>query len=919
MNDREIIAEFVIESREHLGDIENQLLAIEAAGADADPELVNTVFRAIHSVKGAAGFLGFSIVGQLAHDLENVLNLIRNGQLIPDAVATDVMLRSADRLRSMIEDIDHSNEADVSEHIDALQRIVAAILAAEIPAPTAGVALPGLEAVAAVIAGGEAIVPTPKRGADDFGGDVETPAEPCVIESEPIASETPPVAPLLPAPGARPTLTPATAPAPSATSAISSDSSIRVGVTVLDRLMNLAGELVLSRNRLLQTIAAADTTAVNSVAARINQVTSELQEAIMQTRLQPIGTVFGRFPRVVRDLSNNLGKQCQLTMDGQEVELDKSIIESVGDPLTHLIRNAVDHGVETPDARIKAGKSPVGTLALRAFHQSGKVNIRISDDGRGIDAARIKEKAVAKGIVTPEQARAMSDREALQLIFRPGFSLAERVTEVSGRGVGMDVVKTNIERLGGTVTIDTQPGAGATVHVKLPLTLAIIPSLVVRCAEQRFAIPQGSIRELVRVPAADAARGVERINQAEVFRLRDALLPLIRLDAALGLRRTAAETSRALHIIVVEAGHLRYGLVVDGLCDSEEIVVKPLGRHMKGCACLAGATILGDGAVAMILDVTGIAAQCRLAIPEETAANGEHTRSETVEGQSLLLFTNHPGEYFGLPMQLVARIERVRAEQVDSVGGQLVLQYRGGTLPLLGLEQLIACKPRPQTPKLYVVVFTAAQREVGLLIPELIDIRSVPLKVDTTTFREQGVVGSLVYESMTIRLLDAYELTRKAHPDWFATTTWQANAAVDQGSAAPDATAGVPRILLAEDSDFFRRQLASMLEADGYEVRACEDGAAAWVALQDAEEAFDLLVTDIEMPNMTGLQLAARIRGDSRHGALPIIAVTSLAGDDDVARGQDSGVDEYLVKLDREQLLTAVGARLKASGRSQRG
>ncbi len=894
MDEREIISDFVIESREHLADIENQLLAIEAAGADMDLELVNTVFRAVHSIKGAAGFLGFTTVGQLAHDLENVLNLVRNRQLVPDATVTDVLLRSADKLRAMIEDIDHSNGLDVSEHVTALQKIVTGLLAEPIAPPAA---LPPDTAPEAP-AGSDREAARPSEAAEAAADSTAPPTSPAPVAPAAAATRQP-----------RPGTAKATGSTHGAAGAVPgatpiTESNVRVPVTVLDQLMNLAGELVLSRNQLLQTVSSADHAALGSVSARVNQVTSELQETIMQTRLQPIGTVFGRFPRVVRDLSNTLGKQCQLTIEGQEVELDKSIIEAVGDPLTHLVRNAVDHGLETPEARVRAGKPAAGTVALRAFHQAGKVNIQISDDGRGIDAARLKEKAVAKGLLTPEQARVMSDREALLLIFRPGFSMAEKVTEVSGRGVGMDVVKTNIERLGGTVTIDTGPGAGTTIHVKLPLTLAIIPSLVVRCAGRRYAIPQASIRELVRVKASEAATRIERVKQAEVFRLRGALLPLVRLDRALGLEQPQeAAAAKAANIIVVEAGHLRYGLIVDGLCDSEEIVVKPLGRHMKGCACLAGATILGDGRVALILDIAGIASHCQLAIPEEDAADGPAADS-VQETQTLLLFSNHPAEHFGVPMELVARLERVRTDRIDSVGGQQVLQYRGGTLPLLSLEQHVTCKARAEAAKVYVVVFAAAQREVGLLVPEILDIRSVPTQIDTLTFREPGIAGSIVFEGMTVRLVDLHEISRKAHPDWY-----------DSQPVPQSPANAVPRVLVVEDSDFFRKQLAGFFEAEGFEVQEAEDGAAAWNALAEAETRFDLVVTDIEMPNMNGLELARRIRDDGRLGDLPIVAVTSLAGDDEIQRGREVGINEYHVKLDREQLMAAAARLLKAQAR----
>ncbi len=911
MDDRQIIDEFVVESREHLADIESQLLAIENAGVQADPELVNTVFRAVHSVKGAAGFLGFTTVGKLSHDLENVLNLVRNGQLIPDSAVTNVLLRSADQLRTMLDDVDRSNEVDVTDHLTALQAIVAGLLAEESPAaPTASASVASASTPAAFpaqvptpmaeSAPDPAPAPTPVR--EWVAAPPETPmaqtgpAEPPREEVSHVSSQAAPMQ----ARAADSGQTAQAATVPS--SGTTTESNIRVSVTVLDRLMNLAGELVLSRNQLMQTLGSTDLTAMGSVAARVNQVTSELQETIMQTRLQPIGTVFGKFPRVVRDLSATLGKQCELTIEGKEVELDKSIIEAIGDPLTHLIRNAVDHGVERPEDRLRAGKSATGSIALRAFHQAGKVNIQISDDGRGIDAVKLKEKAVGKGLLTPDQAQAMSDREALMLIFRPGFSMAEKVTGVSGRGVGMDVVKTNIERLGGTVTVETELGKGATIHVKLPLTLAIIPSLVVRCGDRRYAIPQPSIRELVRVKAGDAALQIERIKQAEVFRLRGVLLPLVRLADTLDLGVAADAVPSAVHVIVVESGQLRYGMVVDGLCDSEEIVVKPLGRHMKGCTCLAGATVLGDGNVALILDITGIASYAGLRVSEEDAAAEELAGDASAETQSLLLFSNHPEEHFGVPMEVVARLERVRTEQIDSVGGQQILQYRGGTLPLLSLEQCINCKPRPPASKEYVVVFTAAGREVGLIVPELLDIRSVSTQIDTLTFREPGVAGSLVYEQKTIRWVDIHELARKIHPDWYAP---QAPPQTPEGSP--------PRILVAEDSDFFRKQLTAFLESDGYEILACEDGAVAWNALQEPGSHFDLVVTDIEMPNLDGLGLVRNIRKDSRLASIPVIAVTSLAGEDDVRRGREVGVTEYHVKLDREVLMAAVGRMIKAS------
>jgi two-component system, chemotaxis family, sensor kinase CheA len=914
-----IIAEFVVESHEHLVDIENQLLAIEAGGANVDVELVNKVFRAVHSIKGAASFFGFTTLGQLAHDLENVFNLIRNRQFVPDAAATSVMLRAADALRSMLNDIEHSNEFDIKEHLTAIQEIAAGNKPNDISlAPQTEV--DQSHAFGQFTPDAAEPPVQPAESGTNQSCDAHNPhaadstQQATAGKTEAQDRNNPPLADRM-APDGQDRRTAETGGRRSTDKAsgagAAAETNIRVSVGVLDSLMNLAGELVLARNQLLQTVGSSDS-GLNSVAARLDQVTSELQEAIMQTRMQAVGAVFSRFPRVVRDLSNQLGKQCQLLLEGEDVELDKSVIEAIGDPLTHLIRNAADHGIESPEARTKAGKPAMGTIVLKAFHQAGKVNITISDDGAGINAARLKEKAVVQGIVRPEQAANMSDREALRLIFHPGFSLKENVTEISGRGVGMDVVKTNIEKLGGAIGIDTEVGRGTTINVRLPLTLAIIPSLIVSCGKNCFAIPQTSINELVRIKGQDVETKIEHVKQAEVFRLRGKLLPLVRLDAALEIRREDNPQETALHIIVVEAGHLQYGLVVDSVHDSEEIVVKPLGRHMQDCRCLAGATILGDGRVALILDVVGIASHTQLVLPDEDDVKGEFNSKADVaaETQHLLLFTNDPKEQFGIPMGVIARLERIRHDQVDSVGGQEVLQYRGGSLPLLTLEKHIKASPRPDMDKVHVVVFNALGREVGLIVPQLLDIRILPTTVDTTTLYEPGVIGSLVVDGKTTRLLDLFELTRLAHPGWFAQRGTNAKQASHRG------TDETPTILLVEDSPFFLKQVAGFMEDAGYNVVKCTDGLDAWNTLQSMEIKLDLVVTDLEMPNMNGLELSRKIKDDQRFSYLPIIALTSLAGDDDVQRGMESGIDDYQIKLDRERLMASVSNYLNTTKQS---
>ena len=750
MEDTELLNDFVIEAKEHLADVENQFLQIEDAGEDVDVDLVNEVFRAIHSIKGAAGFLGLTKVNDLAHSLENVLNMMRNHELVPTSPIVDAMLRAADTLKGMIEDIENCDATDVGGHITELEGIAAGqpVAADDAPAPE-----PVSESPEAT-----QDAPAATEG-DDLDAQIEAAlaakhAERQQAETAPAVTPSTPEA-ADPAPSPAPAKAPAEAskkPAPAPVA----DANIRVSVGVLDSLMNLAGELVLSRNQLLQAISSDEKTGLDAISARLDQVTSELQEAIMQTRMQQIGTVFGRFPRVVRDLGSKLGKQCDLVIEGKDVEVDKTIVEAIGDPLTHLVRNSMDHGIEQPADRKKAGKPANGTVHLRACYQAGKVRIEIEDDGAGINPEKLKEKAIAKGILSPEKAEHMTEREALRLIFAPGFSTAKEVTDVSGRGVGMDVVRTNIAKLGGTVDVESTPGKGTSMVVTLPLTLAIIPSLIVQVGSDRFAIPQVNIAELVRVRESEREAKLDRVKNSEVLRLRGSLLPLLRLSEALGCESaeepTISNATGATNIIVVDTGQTRFGMVVDALHDSEEIVVKPLGRHHKNCRCLAGATILGDGHVALILDVAGVAADADLRSDEELRAHSAETApadEESTDMQSVLLFQNAPDEHFAVPMDIIARIERIRSDQIDSVGGREVLQYRSTTLPLIRLEECISTTPAEPSSGVYVVVYDVRGREVGLIAPELRDIRDVSTNVDTQTFREQGVIGSQVIDERT--------------------------------------------------------------------------------------------------------------------------------------------------------------------------
>jgi len=545
------------------------------------------------------------------------------------------------------------------------------------------------------------------------------------------------------------------------------DSTIRVDVGLLDRLMTLVGELVLARNQVLAHSSTASDRALVAASQRLNQITTELQEGVMKTRMQPIGTIWGKFPRVVRDLSVTCGKQVRIEMQGADTELDKTIIEAIKDPMTHLVRNSVDHGIESPEARTAAGKPAEGRLLLRSFHEGGQVIIEITDDGGGIDGGRVRAKAVERGLLTPEQAERMSDREALNLIFLPGFSTATAVTNVSGRGVGMDVVKTNIERIGGSIDLQSWPGEGTTLRVKIPLTLAIIPALIVRCGGSRYAIPQVNLLELVGLDGDQVATAIESLHGAAVYRLRGQLLPLVYLRSHFGLE--PAPEGDGLNIVVLAADGRRFGLVVDGVHDTEEIVVKPLGVHLKGISAFAGATIMGDGRVALILDTLGLAQ--RAGIVGETRDRAlDHATTETTvsaahDGQVVLL-AEAGGSRIAIPLAKVDRLEEFPASAVERAGHREVVQYRGQILPLVRVGPLLSLfggEPvEPET--ISVIVYREANRAIGLVVDRIVDIIEQSLTVDALT-RAPGMDGSIVVGERVTDLLDVRHVVEAAALD----------------------------------------------------------------------------------------------------------------------------------------------------------
>jgi two-component system chemotaxis sensor kinase CheA len=534
-----------------------------------------------------------------------------------------------------------------------------------------------------------------------------------------------------------------------------SESAIRVEVAQIDRLMNLVGELVLARNRILQLTGAMSDPALNGPVQRVNLITTELQASVMKTRMQTVQTVWSKFPRLVRDLSYDLGKKVVLTMEGQDTELDRTVIEAIRDPLTHIVRNSIDHGLELPAARLAANKNETGQLRLTAFHEGGQVVLEIADDGRGIDPARVSKKAIERGLISADDAARLSEREILNLIFQAGFSTAEKVTNLSGRGVGMDVVRSNVEKIGGTVEINSSVGEGTTIQIRIPLTLAIIPALLVGCGGNRFAIPQASLLELVRLDPSSATRSIEWVDAAPVLRLRGKLLALLDLGQALGLR--SQPPAEDAFVVVVEAGGRKFGLLVDSVLDTEEIVVKPLHRVLKNLGVYAGATILGDGQVALILDIAGLAKRNGM------SATRKLVEAESAQGQSAvddgakslrLLMTRVAQNRVAFPLEEVTRIEEIPANSVERSGPREVLQYRGRIMPLVRIGDCLGELRSTHAPDLiHVVVCQLRGTQAGLIIDQIEDIFEEKVKIERFG-NERCVAGSLVAGGKIADLLD---------------------------------------------------------------------------------------------------------------------------------------------------------------------
>lgn len=1050
IEDEEILQIFIEESLEHLSDIENNLLLLEKEGISFDVDILNQIFRAAHSIKGGAGFMGFDNIKDLSHGIENILGMIRNYELSPDPEIINTLLISFDKLTSLIKDINNSNSTDISEYLKNLKKIISTQKydkkKIKKTSERLEIFLPDGRAIFTISE--DKIKIAQKKGKfiylieydllndlhektlSDFFDEIEscgailnskidfvninqlkpdnlpeklpvfllfsTIIEPDIISTlfdiknnfiQQVNPKNPPKKAEkktakfdLPLPditefkhnnGKKLNNTPTAE--NNTTNTNNSDdysnnnnqvfdnifqkqTSLRVNVILLDAMMNFASELVLSRNQLLRAVQLNEHKTLETVSQRINLITSELQESVMRSRMQPINVVFNKFPRIVRDLSIKIGKDIKLVLIGKEVELDKTIIETISDPLTHLVRNSIDHGIELPEERLASGKDIKGKIFIKAYHEAGQVIIEVSDDGKGIDTQKIVQRAIEKGFITEKEAHGLPEKDKTDIIFMPGFSTTENATDISGRGVGMDVVKANIDKLGGIIEVLSQKGEGTTFRVKLPLTLAIIPSLIVSCDKHFFAIPQVNIEELVRIPPQQIQNKLEYIGDAEVLRIRGKIIPILNMKNILNIDTTyfdiktrtfkqdrrqnlADRRSRknpyilvedkntlknvsdeeqdrpqrpfvedrryhagsALNIVIVSSGTFKYGLIVDKLFDSEEIVVKPLGQHFKDCKGYAGSTLMGDGKIALILDIANLAIMANLVSMENTLRAHEIANDETLkkskgaESKTLLVFKNAIDEQFAAHLDMVSRIEKIKASDIEYIGNKKIIQYHGKSIPALSIDNIAEVKPLTIVEDLQIIVFNIEGKEFALLVTPPVDAIETISEIDKDTFKQPGISGSIIIKGQTTLLIDILQLLKALVHEADLTNIKSQPKEKER-----------PSILFAEDSDFFRTQLKTFIEKNGYKTFEAEDGAIAWDILQEQGSDISMVLTDIEMPNLDGYGLTKKIKEDPRFSHLPVLALTALADEEDIKKGEEAGIISYHIKLDKKDLIKAI-------------
>jgi len=859
----DLLREFVTETNESLDVVDVELVRFEQDPNNA--KILDNIFRLVHTIKGTCGFLGLPRLEALAHAAETLMGKFRDGLPATNDAVT-LILSTIDRIKQILESLEREQrepEGTDVELIADLERMVERV------APSAAPVAPQY-AVGTLT---PQVLERPLR-----------PGEVSLDELERAFRET---AVDLPAPKAA-----KSAPAEAAKdddAGKAGNQSIRVTVDTLEHLMTMVSELVLTRNQLLEIVRRHEDSEFKVPLQRLSNVTAELQEGVMKTRMQPIGNAWQKLPRIVRDLSNELGKQIDLEMQGAETELDRQVLDLIKDPLTHMVRNSADHGLEKAEERRAAGKPEHGRIRLSAYHEGGHIIIQLADDGRGLDTDRIKAKAIAQGLVSESDVEKLTEAQIHKFIFAPGISTAAKVTSVSGRGVGMDVVRNNIDQIGGTIDVKSVAGVGLSFTIKIPLTLAIVAALIVEAGGDRFAIPQIAVVELVRARAGSEHR-VERIKDTAVLRLRDKLLPLTRLSQLLGTDPGPSDVESGF-IVVTQVGSQSFGIVVDSVFHTEEIVVKPLSSKLRHIAMFSGNTILGDGSVIMIIDPNGIAqslgSTATSQINADESADTHHAAADE-QTTSLLVFRAGSSQPKAVPLALITRLEEVDARKIELSNGRHMIQYRGQLMPLVSMNESVRVKGEGAQPLL---VFSDGARSMALVVDEIVDIVEDRLDIQVGS-DNSGVLGSAIIKGQATEIIDVGHFLPLAFEDWFRNK--------EQSKRARSRS-----LLLIDDSPFFRNMLTPVLQAAGYAVTAAASAPEALAILNDGQT-FDVVITDIEMPEMNGFEFAERLRGDPRTADVPIIALSSVVSAEAVERGRQVGFHDYVAKFDRQGLIAAL-------------
>lgn len=918
----ELIAEFLTESNESLQELDTDLVNLEQDPNDKD--LLKKIFRLMHTIKGTCGFLGLPRLEKVAHHAENVLGRFRDGELDVTEEYVTLIFESVDRVRWILGELEANGQEPAGSDDELLAKLDAAYEGKSLEqAEVAGSA----ETTQGQPQDTQEITADRDEEDEDSGQEEQAETDAAVE----VVAETEDAPKQQNAPAGQDDKEQHKARESSVAS-----QTLRVNVDVLEDLMTMVSELVLTRNQLLQIMRDQKESDFTSPLQRLNHVVSDLQEGVMKTRMQPIGNAWAKLPRIIRDISLELGKKIDLEMHGKDTELDRQVLEMIKDPLTHMVRNSADHGVETPDVRKAAGKKETGRVVLNAYHEGGHIIIEISDDGKGLSTEKIKKKAIANGLVSEEDLEGMTSQQIQQFIFKAGFSTAEQVTAVSGRGVGMDVVRTNIEKIGGSIELKSVEGEGSTFFIKIPLTLAIVSALIVESAGERFAIPQLAVRELVLASEKSDNR-IENIKGSPVLRLREELLPLVSLQELMKLQNPATdgktppeqapaplqdtsetpeggaadqEVGDNQYIIVAQVGSYQFGIIVDRVFDTEEIVVKPVASILRDIDLFSGNTILGDGTVIMILDPAGIAKSTgELGTSDTMTEISEEEMQAKRQGHektSLLLFKAGHRAPKAVPLALVARLEKINVADIEYSNNQMLIQYRGELMPLVKFNDDVEMDGEDRQKP--VLVFTDKDRSLGLIVDDILDIVEEEINVQISA-KKDNVLGSAIIAEKATDVIDVNYYLRAHFGDWFK--THDDTPYVEAHSAS--GTSGKKRVLLVDDSPFFRNMLTPLLSVAGYEVTTTESAQEA-LELCAGGHSFDIVVSDIEMPEMSGFEFAEQLKKDDLLPGTPLVALSSHATPQDIDRGKEAGFNNYVAKFDRDTLLETLNKTLAEHG-----